>query len=72
MNLYREEKLNLDEPLIARYLFAKINEAYEALEQGRELTEHCQLLTGFCRGDPPCASPDFPYLKGKVAPMVNP
>jgi S-(hydroxymethyl)glutathione dehydrogenase / alcohol dehydrogenase len=37
MNLYRAGKLKLDELLTGRYPFAKINEAYEALEKGKEL-----------------------------------
>ena len=37
INLYRSGKLKLDELLTGRYPFAKINEDYEALEQGKEL-----------------------------------
>ncbi len=37
IDLYRAGKLKLDELLTGRYPFAKINEAYEALEQGKEL-----------------------------------
>jgi S-(hydroxymethyl)glutathione dehydrogenase/alcohol dehydrogenase len=37
INLYKAGKLKLDELLTGRYPFAKINEAYEALEKGKEL-----------------------------------